>query len=73
MALTKSSETATRFLQAAYRRLASYGYARLNMRDVAAESGFNHALFHYYFGKAEDPEQPGKRCKDCISIGGSHA
>src|SRR5260370_13675035 len=49
MALTKSSETATRILQAAYRRLATDGYARLNMRDVAAEAGVNHALIHYYF------------------------
>jgi AcrR family transcriptional regulator len=53
MALTKSSETATRILEAAYRRLASDGYARLNMRDVAAEAGVNHALIHYYFGSKD--------------------
>src|SRR5258708_6361205 len=50
MALPKSSETATRILQAASRRLATDGYARLNMRDVAAEAEVNHALIHYYFG-----------------------
>ena len=53
MALPKSSETATRILQAAYRRLATDGYARLNMRDVAAEAGINHALIHYYFGSKD--------------------
>jgi AcrR family transcriptional regulator len=53
MALPKSSETAERILQAAYRRLAADGYARLNMRDVAAEAGVNHALIHYYFGSKD--------------------
>ena len=53
MALPKSSETAERILQAAYRRLASDGYARLNMRDVAAEAQVNHALIHYYFGSKD--------------------
>src|SRR6266700_587261 len=50
MAHPKSSETAERILQAAYRRLANDGYARLNMRDIAAEAEVNHALIHYYFG-----------------------
>ena len=53
MALTKSSETAIRILEAAYRRLVSDGYPRLNMRDVAAEAGVNHALIHYYFGSKD--------------------
>src|SRR5947209_1444665 len=53
MALTKSTETATRILQAAFRRLATDGYARLNMRDVATEAGVNHALIHYYFGSKD--------------------
>jgi AcrR family transcriptional regulator len=53
MALPKSSETAERILQAAYRRLAADGYARLNMRDVAAEADVNHALIHYYFGSKD--------------------
>ena len=53
MALPKSSETATRIHQAAYRRLATDGYARLNMRDVAAEAEVNHALIHYYFGSKD--------------------
>jgi len=50
MAHPKSSETAERILQAAHRRLAADGYARLNMRDIAAEAEVNHALIHYYFG-----------------------
>jgi AcrR family transcriptional regulator len=53
MAHPKSSETAERILQAAYRRLATDGYARLNMRDVAAEAKVNHALIHYYFGSKD--------------------
>ncbi len=53
MELPKSSETATRILQAAYYRLATDGYAHLNMRDVAAEAGVNHALIHYYFGSKD--------------------
>jgi AcrR family transcriptional regulator len=53
MTPTKSSETAERILQAAYRRLVSDGYARLNMRDVAAEAGVNHAMIHYYFGNKD--------------------
>jgi AcrR family transcriptional regulator len=50
MAHPKSSETAERILKAAHRRLATNGYAHLNMRDVAAEANVNHALIHYYFG-----------------------
>src|SRR6266513_272068 len=50
MAHPKTSETAERILQAAYRRLAADGYAHLNMRDIAAEAEVNHALIHYYFG-----------------------
>jgi AcrR family transcriptional regulator len=53
MALPKLSETAERILQAAYRRLAADGYARLNMRDVAAEAKVNHAMIHYYFGSKD--------------------
>jgi AcrR family transcriptional regulator len=53
MALPKFSETAERILKAAYRRLAADGYVRLNMRDVAAEAGVNHALIHYYFGSKD--------------------
>ena len=54
MAHPKTSETAERILQAAYRRLAADGYARLNMRDIAAEAEVNHAMIHYYFGSKED-------------------
>jgi AcrR family transcriptional regulator len=50
MALAESSDTAARILEAAFRRLASDGYARLSTREIAAEAGVNHALIHYYFG-----------------------
>ena len=53
MAQPKLSETAERILQAAHRRLATDGYARLNMRDVAAEAKVNHAMIHYYFGSKD--------------------
>jgi len=53
MALPKSSETAERILKAAHRRLAADGYARLNMRNVAAEAEVNHAMIHYYFGSKD--------------------
>ncbi len=39
-----------RLLAAAYKLLVRDGYARLSMRDVAAEVGVNHAMVHYYFG-----------------------
>ncbi|MGZ3666157.1 MAG: TetR/AcrR family transcriptional regulator [Ktedonobacterales bacterium] len=39
-----------RLLVAAYKLLVRDGYARLSMRDVAAEVGVNHAMVHYYFG-----------------------
>ncbi len=51
-------KTAERILQAAYRRLAADGYARLNMRDIAAEAEVNHALIHYYFGTKDQLMQP---------------
>lgn len=53
--LPKSSETATSILQAAYCRLATDGYAHLNMRNVAAEAGVYHVLIHFYFGSKDQP------------------
>lgn len=50
MSIVDSPNTATRILQAAFRRLLDDGYARLSTRDIAAEVGVNHALIHYYFG-----------------------
>lgn len=41
--------TRTRILQAARRRLVGEGYANLNVRDIAADAGVNHALIGYHF------------------------
>jgi AcrR family transcriptional regulator len=41
--------TRTRILQAARRRLVEQGYANLNVRDIAADAGVNHALISYHF------------------------
>lgn len=37
-------------LQSARRRLCEAGYAQLNVRDIAADAGVNHALIGYHFG-----------------------
>jgi AcrR family transcriptional regulator len=50
VAILETSDTPTRILSAAFRRLHEVGYARLSTRDIAAEAGVNHALIHYYFG-----------------------
>jgi AcrR family transcriptional regulator len=36
-------------LEATRRRLCQVGYARLNVRDIAADAGVNHALIGYHF------------------------
>ena len=36
-------------LEATFRRVASDGYARLNVREIAGEAGVNHALINYHF------------------------
>jgi AcrR family transcriptional regulator len=41
--------TRTLILEAARRRLCEGGYARLNVRDIAADAGVNHALIGYHF------------------------
>ncbi len=53
MIIEERSDTATRILDAAFRRLASDGYNNLSTRDIAAEAGVNHAAIHYYFGTKE--------------------
>jgi AcrR family transcriptional regulator len=50
---SETSQTAdirARLLAAAYTLLIRDGYARLSIRDVAAEVGVTHAMVHYYFG-----------------------
>jgi AcrR family transcriptional regulator len=53
LVIEERSDTATRILDAAFRRLASDGYNNLSTRDIAAEAGVNHAAIHYYFGTKE--------------------
>ena len=43
------SETKTRILDAAFRRLAAEGYAALSIREIAKDAGVNHALINYHF------------------------
>lgn len=43
-------DTKTRILDAAFRCLASRGYAALSVREIAKDAGVNHALISYYFG-----------------------
>jgi AcrR family transcriptional regulator len=40
----------SRILAAAFRRLATSGYASLSVREIASDAGVNHALINYYFG-----------------------
>lgn len=42
-------ETKAKILEAAFRRLAREGYARLSMREIARDAGVNHALINYHF------------------------
>lgn len=41
--------TRQRILDATRRRLVEQGYANLNVRDIAADAGVNHALIGYHF------------------------
>jgi AcrR family transcriptional regulator len=41
--------TKTRLLSAAFRQLATVGYAALSMREIAKDAGVNHALINYHF------------------------
>ena len=42
-------ETKAKLLEAAFRRLASEGYAALSMREIARDAGVNHALINYHY------------------------
>jgi AcrR family transcriptional regulator len=42
-------ETKARILDAAFRRLATDGYAALSVREIARDAGVNHALINYHF------------------------
>lgn len=42
-------ETKAKILDAAYRRLATEGYAALSVREIAKDAGVNHALINYHF------------------------
>jgi AcrR family transcriptional regulator len=41
--------TKAKILDAAFRRLASDGYAALSVREIAKDAGVNHALINYHF------------------------
>lgn len=49
LADTDLGGTKAKILDAAFRRLASDGYAALNVRDIAKDAGVNHALINYHF------------------------
>ena len=49
-ARTDGASTRTLILEATRRRLVEQGYAKLNVRDIAADAGVNHALIGYHFG-----------------------
>ncbi len=42
-------ETKAKILEAAFRRLASDGYAALSVREIAKDAGVNHALINYHY------------------------
>jgi len=42
-------DTRAKILGAAFRRLASEGYAGLSVREIARDAGVNHALINYHF------------------------
>jgi AcrR family transcriptional regulator len=42
-------DTKARILEAAFRRLATEGYAALSTREIAKDAGVNHALIHYHY------------------------
>ena len=42
-------DTKARILDAAFRRLATEGYAALSVREIAKDAGVNHALINYHF------------------------
>ena len=42
-------DTRAKILAAAFRRLATEGYAALSVREIARDAGVNHALINYHF------------------------
>src|SRR5215212_9172156 len=42
-------DTRAKILAAAFRRLATEGYAALSVREIAKDAGVNHALINYHF------------------------
>ncbi len=44
-----AADTRARILDAAFRRLATEGYAALSVREIAKDAGVNHALINYHF------------------------
>ena len=46
---TDPADTKARILEAAFRRLATEGYAALSVREIARDAGVNHALINYHF------------------------
>ena len=42
-------DTRAKILDAAFRRLATEGYAALSVREIAKDAGVNHALINYHF------------------------
>ena len=46
---TEQGETKAKILEAAFRRLATEGYAALSVREIAKDAGVNHALINYHF------------------------
>jgi AcrR family transcriptional regulator len=48
-ARSDGAATRTLIIEATRRRLVEQGYANLNVRDIAADAGVNHALIGYHF------------------------
>ena len=46
-------DTRAKILDAAFRRLATEGYAALSVREIAKDAGVNHALINYHFRTKE--------------------
>lgn len=45
-----AADTKSRILDAAFRCLATQGYAALSVREIAKDAGVNHALINYHYG-----------------------
>jgi AcrR family transcriptional regulator len=45
----QQADTRAKILGAAFRRLATEGYAALSVREIAKDAGVNHALINYHF------------------------